>query len=154
LASIKNYDCIVVTPWVSLGIFGHLNEISAIDFLADNAQTVNEDLALSRLVQQYIEQKKLPKTLKLKPQGTPFQRKIWSIMQTIPFGQTLTYKQLAITAGSGPRAVANACRANPIPLLIPCHRVVASNGLGGFAGQTQGRLVRLKQQLLQWEGAI
>jgi O-6-methylguanine DNA methyltransferase len=69
--------------------------------------------------------------------GTPFQRKVWAALRQIPAGQTESYGRLAAALGTpkAARAVGSACGANPIPLLIPCHRVVpAAGGLGGFSG--------------------
>ncbi|MEO0034900.1 MAG: hypothetical protein RLZZ501_923 [Pseudomonadota bacterium] len=91
-------------------------------------------------------------TLPLTPAGTPFQRRVWATLAEIPFGQTRSYGDLARELGSGPRAVGGACGRNPIPLLIPCHRVLTADGhLGGYSGQ--GGLVT-KMQLLRHEGAI
>lgn len=84
--------------------------------------------------------------------GTDFQNRVWSALQTIPAGQVLTYGALAERLGSGARAVGGACRRNPVPILVPCHRVVAANGLGGFSGDTGGRLVDIKRRLLVHEG--
>lgn len=76
-----------------------------------------------------------PVTVKLDPRGTPFQRRVWQAMLAIPPGATATYGDLAQQLGSGARAVGGACGANPIPILIPCHRVVAADGgLGGYSG--------------------
>ena len=84
-------------------------------------------------------------------QGTPFQKRVWNAIANIPLGQVLNYTQLANQVGSGPRAVANACGANNIPLFIPCHRVVAKSGLGGFMqGEASG--LSIKQWLLKHEG--
>lgn len=68
--------------------------------------------------------------------GTKFQLSVWKAISEIPFGKTVTYKQLAESVGKpkAVRAVANACGANPLPIIIPCHRVVASNGMGGYSG--------------------
>ena len=67
--------------------------------------------------------------------GTEFQRQVWRALQQIPVGQTLTYGQLASQLQSSPRAVGNACRQNHLPLLVPCHRVIGSDGkLTGYAG--------------------
>ncbi len=66
--------------------------------------------------------------------------------------QVTTYGDLAGKLGSSARAVGNACRRNPVPILVPCHRVVARNGLGGFAGDSDGRLVDIKKRLLAHEG--
>ncbi|HEY9148619.1 MAG TPA: methylated-DNA--[protein]-cysteine S-methyltransferase, partial [Gammaproteobacteria bacterium] len=90
----------------------------------------------------------------LQPPGTPFQQAVWQQLQRIPFGSVCTYGELARRLNSAPRAVAGACRANPLPLLIPCHRVVASNGVGGYLGQTSGHGLALKQWLLQHEGYV
>lgn len=82
--------------------------------------------------------------------GTVFQQRVWQAIFDIPCGQTKTYGALARQLHSGPRAVANACGANILPILIPCHRVVAQNGLGGFMqGQAHGQ--RIKQWLLNHE---
>jgi methylated-DNA-[protein]-cysteine S-methyltransferase len=73
--------------------------------------------------------------LPLVPGGTPFRQRVWAAMRAIPPGETRSYLDLARLLGSAPRAVGQACGANPIPILIPCHRVVAANGaLGGFSG--------------------
>ena len=85
--------------------------------------------------------------------GTPFQRRVWQAISAISCGQVLTYGDIAARIGSGPRAVANACGANHLPLIIPCHRVVAKKGLGGFMqGSKDG--VRIKSWLLQHEGVV
>ncbi|MGQ2966695.1 methylated-DNA--[protein]-cysteine S-methyltransferase [Methylophilus sp.] len=84
--------------------------------------------------------------------GTPFQQRVWQAMREIPVGQTRTYGQLAAAIQSGPRAVANACGANPLPLFNPCHRIVASNGLGGFMQGIAGGL-DIKRWLLAHEQA-
>lgn len=91
------------------------------------------------------------------PEGPPFHRACWHACRTIPFGQTRTYAELAAMAGS-PRAVraaGAAMRHNPQSLLTPCHRVVSSAGLGGFAGSTDRHSdwLQLKSQLLKLEQA-
>lgn len=89
--------------------------------------------------------------LELLQQGTAYRRKVWCALGLIPFGQTVTYSDLAMQLGTGARAVAQACRNNPYPGIIPCHRVIAKSGIGGFMGQTQGGFVKFKQQLLDYE---
>ncbi len=74
-------------------------------------------------------------TLPLAPTGTMFQHTVWAAMMRIPYGGTQTYGELAKSVGTAARAVGGACGANPIPVIIPCHRVTAANGkLGGFSG--------------------
>ncbi|WP_456372450.1 methylated-DNA--[protein]-cysteine S-methyltransferase [Thiolapillus sp.] len=94
---------------------------------------------------------KWPRFAALEPQGTDFQRRVWKALLQISPGQTRTYGELARQLDSSPRAVGGACRSNPIPLFIPCHRVVAANGDGGFAGHTQGRWMDIKRWLIRHE---
>jgi methylated-DNA-[protein]-cysteine S-methyltransferase len=87
--------------------------------------------------------------------GTDFQRRVWSAMQDVPSGTTLTYGALATRLQSGPRAVAGACRENPLPILIPCHRIVAADGIGGYCGASdKGPWIEIKRWLLRREGAV
>jgi methylated-DNA-[protein]-cysteine S-methyltransferase len=90
--------------------------------------------------------------LPFKVGGTRFQNRVWSELRRIPAGQTTTYGELARRLGTSPRAVGGACRANPCPIVVPCHRVVAVHGLGGFAGDTSGRRLEVKRWLLAHEG--
>lgn len=90
-------------------------------------------------------------SLELCLSGTPFQRAVWQQIRGIKYGETRSYSDIAGRLGSSARAVGNACRANPVPIIIPCHRVVAKSGLGGFAGQRQGSNIDAKTWLLQHE---
>jgi methylated-DNA-[protein]-cysteine S-methyltransferase len=85
-------------------------------------------------------------------QGSAFSRTVWEELCNIPCGETRSYGALAKRLQTAPRAVGAACRSNPFTLLIPCHRVVAVSGLGGYAGQRAGRLFDIKQRLLAHEG--
>ncbi len=90
--------------------------------------------------------------LPLNPHGTAFQKKVWALMQAIPCGGTRAYADLARDLKSAARAVGGACGANPIPVIIPCHRVLAAGGkMGGFSG---GEGIPTKVALLRLEGAI
>jgi len=74
--------------------------------------------------------------LPLKPAGTAFRQSVWAAMLAIPYGGTLTYGEVARALGSAPRAVGGACGANPIPVIIPCHRILGGNGApGGYSGK-------------------
>jgi methylated-DNA-[protein]-cysteine S-methyltransferase len=88
--------------------------------------------------------------LPLAPAGTAFEARVWAAMQAIPYGQTRCYGDLATAVGSAPRPVGRACGRNPIPIVIPCHRVLAKAGIGGYSGD--GGLAT-KQTLLALEGA-
>ncbi|MCD6047391.1 MAG: methylated-DNA--[protein]-cysteine S-methyltransferase [Gammaproteobacteria bacterium] len=83
--------------------------------------------------------------------GTEFQKKVWQAMLLIPYGETRSYQDLAKTLNTSARAIGNACRRNPLPLVIPCHRVVAKSGLGGFSGETEGQMLAIKKILLDLE---
>jgi methylated-DNA-[protein]-cysteine S-methyltransferase len=85
--------------------------------------------------------------------ATPFQERLWDALLRIPYGQTRTYGELAVELATSPRAVGGACARNRLPLLIPCHRVVAKGGLGGFSGDWEtGMALDVKQVLLAHEG--
>lgn len=90
--------------------------------------------------------------LPVAPRGTAFQRRVWARLCAIPAGGVLSYGALARELGTSARAVGGACRANPIPLVIPCHRVVASHGLGGYSGARAGDWLAKKRWLLANEG--
>lgn len=91
--------------------------------------------------------------LKLAPHGTPYRRRVWASLQSIPFGETRTYGALAAEIGGSARSVGQANSVNPIPIIIPCHRVVASAGLGGYSGaegvETKQFLLALEQDARQ-----
>jgi methylated-DNA-[protein]-cysteine S-methyltransferase len=90
--------------------------------------------------------------LPLRPGGTPFQRSVWDSLLRIPHGETVTYGHLANALNTAPRPVAGACSRNPIPIIIPCHRVVGANHrLGGYSG---GDGVATKRALLSLEGVL
>jgi methylated-DNA-[protein]-cysteine S-methyltransferase len=88
--------------------------------------------------------------LPLAPSGSPFERRVWTAMQAIPYGETRRYGELAMELGSAPRAIGRACGRNPIPIVIPCHRVLARGGIGGYSG---GAGLVTKRALLALEAA-
>jgi methylated-DNA-[protein]-cysteine S-methyltransferase len=87
--------------------------------------------------------------LRMELDGTPFQREVWAELARIPYGETISYGELARRVGrpNGPRAVGQANGRNPIPIIVPCHRVLASNGIGGYGGG-----LKVKRALLALEG--
>ncbi len=91
--------------------------------------------------------------LPLAPRGTDFQRRVWHALRAIAPGATRTYGDLARELGTSARAIGGACRANPCLIAVPCHRVVAKDGLGGFAGDISGRRLEVKRWLLRHESA-
>ena len=105
-------------------------------------------------LREYFAGKRRDFDLPLAPEGTEFRRRVWEALRTIPFGQTRTYGDIAdAVACRAPRAVGQANRHNPIPIVIPCHRVVGSDGIGGYAGQwARGEGLDRKRWLLRHEG--
>lgn len=94
-------------------------------------------------------------TLPLAPAPTPFQRRFREALCAVPAGEVRTYGQLAAVLASAPRAVGGACRANPLPLVVPCHRVVGADGIGGYGGDWgRGPEVDFKQWLLERERSM
>ncbi len=93
-------------------------------------------------------------SIKLLKQGSDYRHRVWDALNNIPFGTTLTYSALANLINSSARAVGNACRDNPYPVIIPCHRVVSVSGMGGYCGQTAGDLMTIKCKLLDYESRI
>jgi methylated-DNA-[protein]-cysteine S-methyltransferase len=90
--------------------------------------------AAKRQLDAYFEDGEARFDLPLAPAGTEFQKRVWAAMQAIPAGQTRRYGEIAAALGSAARAVGMACAANPIPIIIPCHRVVGAASLGGYSG--------------------
>jgi methylated-DNA-[protein]-cysteine S-methyltransferase len=105
-----------------------------------------------RQLDRYFARKLKRFDLPLVPRGTDFQKRVWEMMRDIPYGGTATYGGMAKALGSGPRPVGMACARNPIPIIVPCHRVLGSGGKeGGFSGGTG---LPTKRQLLALEGVV
>jgi len=115
------------------------------------AKTASEK-RIARQVRDYFADPASPLQWQLQPVGTDYQQRVWRALRAIPAGSVKTYSELAAKVGGSARSVGNACRQNPIPLYIPCHRVVAKHGIGGFAGKTSGRQINIKRWLLHHEG--
>jgi methylated-DNA-[protein]-cysteine S-methyltransferase len=89
--------------------------------------------------------------LPLAPAGSPYRQRVWLALRAIPYGATRSYLDIAREAGGSPRSVGGANGANPIPIIIPCHRVVATTGIGGYSG---GDGLPTKRALLALENAL
>ena len=103
-------------------------------------------------IEQYFESPSFLFDLPLRQIGTEHQIKVWKALSEIPRGAVLTYGELAKKIGSSARAIGNACRNNPHPIVVPCHRIVAASDVGGFSGSQSGELVDIKRSLLRHEG--
>jgi len=156
LPPVADFAAVLPTPTFALGVRCTEDEITEIVYLEPCAEIKPQTPLAREAVRQlcaYLKDARFAFSLPLQPKGTPFQRRVWAGIASIPTGETKAYGELAQTIGSGPRAVGNACGANPYPLVVPCHRVVAANqGLGGFARQRGGFLLDVKRWLLAHEG--
>lgn len=151
----NKFDALFKCPFGGIGIRMLGSCLASVDFIyeeiADEYCLSVEAGHVSKEIQTYFTNPHQPFSINLAISGTSFQTKVWQQLQLIPAGQTKTYGEIANELGSSARAVGNACRNNPVPLVIPCHRVVAKNGLGGFSGATSGSKVNVKQWLLSIE---
>jgi methylated-DNA-[protein]-cysteine S-methyltransferase len=154
-----DYQAIVAAPRFCLGVRCNDDEITGIEFLEPSPEQAPRTNMAKEAVWQlraYLADPTFVFSLPLRPAGTAFQRRVWQAIAAVPAGRTKTYGELADALHSGPRAVGNACGANYYPVVIPCHRVVATGGanggLGGFARSRGGFLLQVKHWLLAHEG--
>ncbi len=151
---------VIPAPFGGVRISARFGAIVATELMpppVQNLHRVTVDNALLReasdQLMRYFHEPALAFSLPLVLAGTAFQRRVWSAMLGIPAGYTKTYGGLSALIGGGPRAVAGACRANPLPILMPCHRIVGAHGLGGYCGCTDGPMLAVKSWLLQHEAS-
>jgi len=149
-------NCILSTSFCDLKIHCRGDKIVSTEFIKNGTPTksLSHDL-LKQVAQQlkaYAQSSNYRFDLPLAIQGTDFQQKVWAELRKIPSGQVRTYGEIAQKLNSSPRAVGNACRKNPFPVIVPCHLVVSKTGIGGFAGATEGEYMKIKRQLLAHEG--
>ncbi len=153
----KTYQAKLVTPFAVLGICTEEDWLTDIDYLPLETPPLVPQNPLAKEVckqiQTYLMDANFSFNLSLHISGTPHQRRVWQVIQTIPSGKTCSYADIAAQLHSAPRAVGGACGANKIPIIIPCHRVIAKNGgLGGFMNASSGQPLDIKRWLLHYEG--
>jgi methylated-DNA-[protein]-cysteine S-methyltransferase len=151
----NRFQACLKTKFAVLGIRTDGDYLTHLEFLsrqhpARDPLTPAAALACEQL-QAYFTDPDFPFTVPLSVEGTLHQMAVWRAMQRIPRGQTRTYGELARAIKSAPRAVGQACGKNPVPIIIPCHRIVSSTGLGGFMGKQDGAPIKIKQWLLAHE---
>jgi methylated-DNA-[protein]-cysteine S-methyltransferase len=135
---VAGFSAIVAAPFGAIGIRVALGMVTELVYLpkeyAEHAFRERQALRAAHQVQRYLADPDFTFDLPLAPVGTAFQKRVWDQIRAIPRGQVRSYGGLAHLLRTSPRAVGQACRANWYPLVVPCHRVVAAEGLGGFAG--------------------
>lgn len=149
------FQAIVPAPGFALGVRCDKDEVVGLVFLQPCREVEPDNALAAEVVRQlraYLADPEFAFSLPLRPAGTRFQRRVWEQIAAIPGRETRTYGDLAHVLKTGPRAVGQACGANPYPVVVPCHRVVAAGGgLGGFARQGGGFLLDVKRWLLAHE---
>jgi methylated-DNA-[protein]-cysteine S-methyltransferase len=154
---LEPYQAKYPAPFAVLGIRTAAGVLTGIDYLpraaAPLAPLDRIAVRVCRQIERYLADPEFRFDLPCDPPGTMFQSRVWREISTISAGSTLTYADLARRLGTSPRPVGGACGANRIPLVIPCHRVVATNGIGGFMHTRRGFPLEVKRWLLRHEGA-
>jgi methylated-DNA-[protein]-cysteine S-methyltransferase len=149
------YDAVVAFPRMKVAVVTRGERVAEIRYLPADAAVQAPRNALAeraaRQLERYRDDAGARFDLPLVIEGSPFQRRVWEAMCAIPRGRTRTYGELACELGGEPRAVGQACGDNRLPIVIPCHRVVAADGIGGFAHATGGYLIEAKRWLLLHE---
>ena len=157
MKSAQHYQAKLVAPFGVLGILCDGDMLSGIEFLAPGSPSQAPDTLFAQSVCMqllaYFTEPDFNFNLPLQVTGTSHQNKVWKAMGAIPRGQTRQYGELANELASSARAVGQACGANPIPIIIPCHRVVSKAGIGGFAHHSAGYELEIKRWLLSHEQA-
>jgi methylated-DNA-[protein]-cysteine S-methyltransferase len=142
------------SPLGRLSLFEEDGRIAAVDWGGRRSAGEPTGLLLQakRQLEAYFNGRLTKFDLPLAPRGSPFELRVWQLMAEIPYGETRSYGDLATALAAPPRAIGQACGRNPLPILIPCHRVLAAGGaLGGYSGGTG---VDTKRRLLILEGAL
>ena len=155
------WDAVIEFPRMKVAVATRDERVAAIRYLPLSAASQEPQNALAeraaRQIERYREDPDAKFDLPLLIEGTDFQRRVWDAMCAIPRGRTLTYGEMARKLDAGgydmARVVGQACGDNRLPIVIPCHRVVAADGIGGFGHSTDGFLLEAKRWLLMHEAS-
>ena len=154
-AAVFDFDTVVRAPFGGVGIRTRDGRVTEMVYLPASIapRAARHSLAkeAARQVSAYIRNPGFSFDLPLLARGTAFQNQVWDVIRGIPCGAALSYGDVARRIRSAPRAVGQACGANWFPLVVPCHRVLAANGLGGFAHGDDGFHLNVKRWLLAHE---
>lgn len=153
---LEAYSAKMATPFAVLGIRTLGGRVTDIDYLprgiAELAPLDKLAERACREIERYLDDPQYAPRVPFEYKGTAFQCRVWACVSAIPAGCTLTYKDIAGSLRTAPRPVGGACGANRIPIVIPCHRVVGANGLGGFMRSGGADALQIKRWLLRHEG--
>jgi len=154
----NDYQAKLVTPFAVLGIRTSGDWLTDIEYLPLDTSPLKSQNHLAKEVcnqlQAYLVNPGFAFDLSLHISGTTHQRRVWQAIKIIPSGSTCSYADIAAKLRSAPRAVGQACGANRLPIVIPCHRVISRNGeIGGFMNASNGFPLDIKRWLLHHECA-
>ena len=153
-----DYQAIISVSFGKLGIHCSDTDLLGIEFLPGKTKVQPPLGEMAKVIcselEAYLSDARHEIDLPFELDGTHHQCNVWQAMLAIPCGQTLTYGELAKQIGSSAQAVGQACGSNPIPIVIPCHRVVGKSGLGGFMQHAEGESLDIKRWLLKHEGVL
>jgi methylated-DNA-[protein]-cysteine S-methyltransferase len=151
------YDVTVEFPKFKVGVAVRDGVVTQLKYLPLSAPTISPGNELAKRAERQLEgYKRDPNStfdLPVVIEGSDLQKAVWKAMCAIPRGKTRTYGDLARELGANPRDIGQCCGDNRLPLVIPCHRIVAADGIGGFAHATSGYLLEAKRWLLMHESA-
>ena len=151
------YDVTVEFPKFKVGVATRNGIVTELKYLPLSAGSISPKGELAKRAERQLEgYKRDPNSgfdLPVVIEGTELQKSVWKAMCAIPRGRTRTYGDLARDLAADPRDIGQCCGDNRLPLVIPCHRIVAADGIGGFAHATSGYLLEAKRWLLMHEAA-
>lgn len=149
------YHAVIDAPFGRIAIRVSDTGVSAIDPVSKRVPLQSSQNTLARQacreLGRYFADPSSGFTVPVDAGGTEFRRRVWEALERIPSGRVLSYGALARKLGTAPRAVGGACAANPVAIIVPCHRVVGANSVGGYMGQTRGAMLEMKHWLLDHE---
>jgi len=149
------YDVILDFPKMKVGVATADGQVLEIRYLPFSVESLSPQNPLAekaaRQLERYRDDPDTKFDLPIRIEGSPLQRAVWEAMCAIPRGRTRTYGEIAGELGTDARTVGQACGDNRLPIVIPCHRVVAADGIGGFAHAANGYLIEVKRWLLMHE---
>lgn len=151
----KAYQAKIALPCAVLGVRTEDDYLVGLEFLSPRTKPQEPVNAVAREVkgqiEAYLKQALFVFDLPLSVEGTLHQKAVWMLMRQIPAGYVRTYGDVAKQLKSSPRAVGQACGANPVPVVIPCHRIIGKGSLGGFMNASAGNSLDIKRWLLSHE---
>ena len=152
------FQYVLPSPVGKLGLVVSEQSVRYLSYVGDQCKVKIPKNGMAYSVYQqlleYFQQKRKKFDLPLSPLGTDYQKRVWQRLLKISYGESLTYGDMAEHLDSGPRAIGNACRWNPISIIVPCHRVVSKTDIGGYTGKVAGMTVERKILLLKMEGGL